>query len=70
MLAQKTGRLNFDFTSHASFNRTVMSHGLFESLFTQLQNALSFESKATHLRSRGHGREKVRFFIAAILGRK
>ena len=39
-----------------------MSRGLFESLFSQLQNALSFESKAAHLRSRGHGKEKVHVF--------
>ena len=61
---RKTGHLNFDFTktlpsSHAvNFNCTVTSHGLFESLFSQLQNALSFESKAAHLRSSGHGKEK------------
>ena len=44
------------------FNCTVTSYGLFESLFSQLQNALSFESKAAHLRSRGHGKEKVYIF--------
>ena len=44
------------------FDRTVTSHGLFESLFSQLQNALSFESEATHLTSKGHGREKVHVF--------
>ena len=52
------------------FYRTATSHGLFESLCSQLQNALLFESEAAHLRSRGHGREKVHFFIEAILGRK
>ena len=43
------------------FERTATSHDLFESLFSQLQNALSFDSKA-HLRSRGHGKEKVHVF--------
>ena len=57
--------------AHAvSFNSTVTSYGLFKSLFSQLHNTLSFESETTHLRSRGHGKEKVHFFIAAILGRK
>ena len=37
-------------------------YGLFESLFSKLQNTLSFESEAAHLRSRGHGREKVHVF--------
>ena len=44
------------------FNRTATSHGLFESLFSQLQNELSFESETAHLRSRGHRREKVHVF--------
>ena len=57
--------------AHAvNFNCTVTSHSLLESLFSQLQNALSFESKAAHLRSKGHGKEKVHVFRAAILDRK
>ena len=48
-----------------SFTRTVTSYGLFESLFSQLQNALSFESKAAHLRSRGYGKEKVHVFYSS-----
>ena len=47
------------------FYRTVTSHGLFESWFSQLQNALSFESKATHLRLRGHEKEKVHVFYSS-----
>ena len=45
-----------------NFNCTATSLGLFESLFSQLLNALSFESEAAHLRSRIHGREKVHVF--------
>ena len=33
-----------------------------KAFFFQLQNALSFESEAAHLRSRGHGKEKVHVF--------
>ena len=47
------------------FDSTVTSYSLFESLFSQLQNALSFESKAAHLRSRGHGKEKVHVFYSS-----
>ena len=32
-------------------HHTMTSHDLFESLFSQLQNVSSFESKAAHLRS-------------------
>ena len=65
--------LNFDFIQTVltpSVLIAVTSHGLFESLSSQLQNALSFESEAAHLRSRGHGRGKVHVFKAAILSRK
>ena len=48
-----------------SFNRTVTSHDLIESLFSQLQNALSFESEAAHLRSRSYGKEKVHVFYSS-----
>ena len=47
------------------FDSTVTSYGLFESLFPQLQNALSVEFKAAHLRSRGHGKEKVHVFYSS-----
>ena len=60
------GPPNFCFYSNGAhavcFNHTATSHGLFDSLFSQLQNALSFESEAAHLRSRGQRREKVHVF--------
>ena len=48
----------------------MTSYNLFESLFSQLQNALSFETKATHLRLKGHEKGKVHVFKAAILSKK
>ena len=61
-------------TSSANLTLQMLLLGNFliriETLFSQLQNALSFESKAAYLRSREHGKEKVHVFIAPILSRK
>ena len=45
------------------------SHGLLESLFSQLQNALSFESEAAKVK-RSWERKSTCFFKAAILSKK
>ena len=63
---QKNGSPKIWFHSNAthavSFNCTITSYGLFESLLSQLLNELSFDSRAAHLRSRSHGKEKVHVF--------